>query len=103
LLAEAKRDLGLLQKTETRAVELSAVANISLGFVVNDLITNGQVRPRLDHPKVGGDPERGYAVSVSNDDLPLPKDFDGAAGKRLGMKLFALLLIGPAASCASAE
>jgi two-component sensor histidine kinase len=69
-------------------LQLSAVASISLGFVVNELITNaakygqGSITLRLE-----ADPERGYALSVSNDGLPLPKDFDGAAGKRLGMKI----------------
>ena len=69
-------------------LELPAVAGISLGFVANELITNaakygqGPITLRLE-----ADPEKGYALSVSNDGLPLPEDFDGAAGKGLGMKI----------------
>jgi len=69
-------------------LELSAVASISLGFVVNELITNaakygqGAITLRLE-----ADPAKGYALSVSNDGPPLPKDFDRAAGNGLGMKI----------------
>ena len=69
-------------------LELPAVAGISLGFIANELITNaakygqGSITLRLDT-----DPEKGYALSVSNDGLPLPEDFDCAAGKGLGMKI----------------
>ena len=69
-------------------LELPAVAGISLGFIANELITNavkygqGSITLRLE-----ADPENGYALSVSNDGLPLPEDFDCAAGKGLGMKI----------------
>ena len=61
---------------------------IPLGFIVNELITNavkhgkGRITVRLE-----ANPEKGYALSVSNDGPGLPKRFDVAARKGLGMMI----------------
>jgi two-component sensor histidine kinase len=69
-------------------IGLPAATAISLGFIVNELITNaakygkGGIAVRLEP---GAD--RGYALSVSNDGPALPAGFDPAASKGLGMKI----------------
>ncbi|GLS37168.1 hypothetical protein GCM10010869_27610 [Mesorhizobium tianshanense] len=68
--------------------ELPAVTGISLGFIVNELITNaikygnGRIMVSLE-PHTGG----GYALSVSNDGQALQEGFEPAASKGLGMKI----------------
>ena len=69
-------------------IKLPTTTGIPLGFIVNELITNaakygkGRITVRLEH-----NPERGYALSVSNDGAILPEEFDPAACKGLGMKI----------------
>jgi two-component system, sensor histidine kinase PdtaS len=69
-------------------IELPAVTCRALGFVANELITNaakygkGRIMVRLEQT-----PEKGYALSVSNDGEALPEGFDPAARKGLGMKI----------------
>lgn len=73
--------------------ELPAVTGISLGFIVNELITNaikygaGRVMVRLE-PHTGG----GHALSVSNDGRALQEGFEPAASKGLGMKIIRSLV-----------
>jgi two-component sensor histidine kinase len=69
-------------------INLPAATAISLGFIVNELITNaakygkGCITVRLEPGA-----ERGYALSVSNDGPALPEGFDPAASKGLGMTI----------------
>ena len=69
-------------------IELSTVTGTPLGFIVNELITNaakygkGRIAVRLEP-----NPEKGYALSVSNDGPALPEGFDPAACKGLGMRI----------------
>ncbi|WP_139043936.1 sensor histidine kinase [Allomesorhizobium alhagi] len=73
--------------------DLPAVTGISLGFIVNELVTNaikygaGHVMVRLE-PQTSG----GYALSVSNDGHALPEGFEPAATKGLGMKIIRSLV-----------
>jgi two-component sensor histidine kinase len=70
------------------AINLPAATAIPLGFIVSELIANaakhGQGRIAID---LQPDPERGYALSVSNGGPPLPEGFDPGASKGLGMKI----------------
>jgi two-component system, sensor histidine kinase PdtaS len=69
-------------------IELPTVTCRALGFVANELITNaakygkGRTTVRLEQT-----PEKGYALSVSNDGAPLPEGFDPVARKGLGMRI----------------
>jgi two-component sensor histidine kinase len=69
-------------------INLSAATAIPLGFIVNELITNaakygkGRITIRLKP-----DADKGYALSVSNEGPALPKGFDPAASKGLGMNI----------------
>jgi two-component sensor histidine kinase len=73
--------------------DVPAVTGISLGFIVNELVTNaikygaGHVMVRLE-PQTSGD----YALSVSNDGHALPEGFEPAATKGLGMKIIRSLV-----------
>jgi len=59
-----------------------------LGFIANELITNackygkGQITIRLE-----ANPGERHALSISNDDPPLPEQFDQAVGKGMGMRI----------------
>jgi len=74
-------------------INLPSATATSLGFIANELITNalkhgrGRIIVGLDT-----DPDKGYALSVSNDGPPLPDGFDPAACKGLGMKLIQSLV-----------
>ena len=74
-------------------IELPAVTAIPLGFIANELITNavkygtGRITVSLEP-----NPEKGYALSVSNDGPGLPEDFDPAASKKLGMRIIQSLV-----------
>jgi two-component sensor histidine kinase len=74
-------------------IELPAVTAIPLGFIANELITNavkygaGRITVSLEP-----NPERGYALSVSNDGPGLPEGFDPAASKKLGMRIIQSLV-----------
>jgi two-component system, sensor histidine kinase PdtaS len=69
-------------------IDLPSATGIPLGFIVNELITNaakygkGRITVRL-----GRNPGKGYALSVSNDGPSLPEEFDPAAGKGMGMRI----------------
>ncbi|MEJ0042631.1 MAG: sensor histidine kinase [Rhizomicrobium sp.] len=67
---------------------MPAEIGISLGFVVNELLTNaakhGKGRVAL---RFSAKAEGGYVLSVSNDGVPLAEGFDPAAGRGLGMKI----------------
>jgi two-component sensor histidine kinase len=69
-------------------INIPSATATSLGFIANELITNavkhgrGRIIVGLDT-----DPDKGYALSVSNDGPPLPDGFDPAACKGLGMKI----------------
>jgi len=73
---------------EAVEIELPTSTCRPLGFIANELITNaakygeGRISVRLGKGLKGG-----YALSVSNDGPALPKDFDPAAGKGLGMRI----------------
>jgi two-component sensor histidine kinase len=70
----------------------SAIA-IPLSFVVSELITNaakyGKGRIVVSLDSFAG---KGHALSVSNDGSGLPKGFDPAAGKGLGMRIIRSLV-----------
>jgi len=80
------RQLGIL--VEGREINIPATTAASLGLIANELITNavkhgsGRIIVGLDT-----DPDKGYALSVSNDGPPLPDGFDPAGCKGLGMKI----------------
>ena len=69
-------------------IELPTVTCRPLGFIANELITNaakygkGRITVRLEP-----NPEKAYALSVSNEGPILPEGFDPADSKGLGMKL----------------
>lgn len=73
---------------EAVEIKLPAVTCRPLGYIANELITNAikygkrRILVRLE-PK----PDKGYAMSVSNDGPALPNDFDPAARKGLGMRI----------------
>ena len=72
---------------------LPAVTAIPLGFIANELITNavkygtGRITVSLE-----SNPEKGYALAVSNDGPSLPDDFDPAHCKGLGMRIIRSLV-----------
>ena len=74
-------------------INLPAVTAIPLGFIANELITNaakygtGRIAVSLERH-----PEKGYALSVSNDGPGLREGFDPAASKGLGMKIIRSLV-----------
>jgi two-component sensor histidine kinase len=74
-------------------VEIPAATAASLGFIANELITNaikhgkGRIIVGLDT-----DPEKGYALSVSNEGPALPDGFDPATCNGLGMKIIGSLV-----------
>jgi two-component sensor histidine kinase len=74
-------------------INLPSTTATSLGFIANELITNalkhgrGRIIVGLDT-----DPDKGYALSVSNDGPPLPDGFNPAACKGLGIKLIQSLV-----------
>jgi two-component system, sensor histidine kinase PdtaS len=74
-------------------IKLPAVTVIPLGFIANELITNaakygtGRITVSLET-----NPEKGYALSVSNGGPGLPEGFDPAASKGLGMRIIRSLV-----------
>ena len=86
LSSEQRPERGIV--VEGIEVTLPSVTAIPLGFIVNELITNaakygkGRITVRLER-----NPEKGYALSVSNDGPSLPEGFDPAAGKGMGMRI----------------
>jgi two-component sensor histidine kinase len=78
---------------QRQEIELPAATAIPLGFIANELITNaakygiGRIMVRLEP-----NPEKGYALSVSNDGSCLPEGFDLADHKGLGMRLIQSLV-----------
>jgi two-component system, sensor histidine kinase PdtaS len=69
-------------------INLPAATAIPLGFVANELITNaakygtGRIMVSLEP-----NPEKGYALSVSNGGPGLPVGFDPVGCKGLGMRI----------------
>ena len=78
---------------QRQEIELPAATAIPLGFIANELIMNaakygtGRIMVRLEP-----NPEKGYALSVSNDGSGLPEGFDLADNKGLGMRLIQSLV-----------
>jgi two-component system, sensor histidine kinase PdtaS len=74
-------------------ITLPAVTAIPLGFIANELITNA-VKYGTGRITVGleSDPQKGYALAVSNDGPGLPEGFDPAASKKLGMRIIQSLV-----------
>ena len=74
-------------------LKLPTATGIPLGFIVNELITNaikyGKSRMTV---RLEPSPEKGYALSVSNDGAVLPAAFDPAASKGLGMRIIRSLV-----------
>jgi two-component system, sensor histidine kinase PdtaS len=79
-----------------RAREGAQVENRSVlarGFIANELITNavkygtGRITVSLEP-----NPEKGYALSVSNDGPGLPEGFDPADRKGVGMRIIRSLV-----------
>jgi two-component sensor histidine kinase len=83
-------DVGLPHDIAVEGIDLELPTSIAipLGFVVNELITNavkygeGAIRIRLARDSL-----KGFALSVENDGPALPKTFDPAASKGLGMRI----------------
>src|SRR4029078_7294762 len=69
-------------------IKLPTVTGVPLGFIVNELITNGakygkgRITVRLER-----NPGEGYALSVADDGPALPEGFDPVACKGLGMRI----------------
>jgi two-component sensor histidine kinase len=69
-------------------IDLPAVTAGPLGFIVNELITNaakhgkGRITVSLQP-----DPDKSYALSISNDGRMLPEAFDPAASRGMGMRI----------------
>ena len=67
-------------------IKLPAVTAIPLGFIANELITNavkygtGRITVSLEPS-----PEKGYALSVSDDGPGLPEGFEASGRKGLGI------------------
>ena len=86
LFSEQRLERGIV--VEGIEIQLPSVTAIPLGFIANELITNaakygkGRITVSLER-----NPEKGYALSVSNDGPSLPEGFDPAAGKGMGMKI----------------
>jgi two-component sensor histidine kinase len=74
-------------------INLPAVTGVPLGFIINELLTNavkyGTGRITVS---VRPDPEKSYTLSVSNDGPSLPKDFNPAQSKGLGMRIIRSLV-----------
>jgi len=74
-------------------IEIPTATATSLGFIANELLTNavkhgrGRIIVGLDT-----DPEKGYALSVSNEGPGLPDGFDPAACVGLGMLIIRSLV-----------
>jgi two-component sensor histidine kinase len=74
-------------------ITLPAATAIPLGFIANELITNaakygtGRITVRLE-----ANPEKGFALSVTNDGPGLPEEFDPTDHKGLGMKIIRSLV-----------
>ena len=103
-LEDLCRDFSMMLSSEMRPeariivvegieITLPAVTAVPLGFIANELITNaakygtGRITVRLE-----ANPEKGYALSVSNEGPGLPEGFDPAAGKGLGMRIIQSLV-----------
>ena len=89
----SSEDPGRIIVVEGIEVTLPAVTAIPLGFIANELVTNaakygtGRITVSLEP-----NPEKGYALSVSNDGQGLPEGFDPAARKGLGMRIIRSLV-----------
>jgi two-component sensor histidine kinase len=89
----SSEDPGRIIVVEGIEVSLPAVTAIPLGFIANELVTNaakygtGRITVSLEP-----NPEKGYALSVSNDGQGLPEGFDPAARKGLGMRIIRSLV-----------
>jgi len=74
-------------------IKLPAVTAIPLGFIANELITNavkygtGRITVSLEPS-----PEKGYALSVSDDGPGLPEGFEATDSKGLGMRIIRSLV-----------
>jgi two-component sensor histidine kinase len=74
-------------------IKLPSTTGIPFGFIVSELITNaakygeGPITVTL-----APNPEKGYALSVSNDGLPLSEGFGSTACTGLGMKIIRSLV-----------
>jgi two-component system, sensor histidine kinase PdtaS len=74
-------------------LRVPSATGIPLGFIANELITNSikyaksRIMVRLER-----DPEKGYALSVSDDGPGLPEGFNPTASDGLGMKLVSSLV-----------
>jgi two-component sensor histidine kinase len=84
---------GQIIVVEGLELKLPSVTGIPLGFIVSELITNaakygnGRISVRLEP-----NPEKGYALSVSNDGPGLPDAFDPGVSLGLGMRIIRSLV-----------
>ena len=74
-------------------ITLPAVTAVPLGFIANELITNA-IKYGKGHITVSleSNPEKGHALSVTNDGPGLPEGFDSADRKGLGMRIIRSLV-----------
>jgi two-component sensor histidine kinase len=78
---------------EAMDITLPSTTGIPLGFIVSELITNAAKYGKGDITvSLAPNLEKGYALSVSNDGLPLPEGFDPTACTGLGMKIIRSLV-----------
>jgi two-component system, sensor histidine kinase PdtaS len=87
-----QEDAGHAIVVEGADVEIPAALGITLGFIVNELITNsaknaaGCVTVRLETSAAG------HSLSVLDDGPGLPAGFDSASSKGFGMKIIQSLV-----------
>ena len=90
MMLSAKRPERVIT-VEGTEIQMPAVTGIPLGLITNELLTNA-----VKHGKgritvsVGPDPEKGYALRVSNDGPSLPEDV--ASRRGLGMRIIRSLV-----------
>ena len=74
-------------------IDVPTVFAIPLGFIVNELITNGAKYARSNITvRLETEPAVGHTLSVSDEGPGLPTGFDPSASKGLGMKIIGALV-----------
>ncbi len=90
MMLSAKRSERVIT-VEGTEIQIPAVTGVPLGLITNELLTNavkhGTGRITVS---VGPDPEKGYALCVSNDGASFPEDV--ASRKGLGMRIIRSLV-----------
>ena len=86
-------ETGCTIAVEAAKMDIPTVFAIPLAFIVNELITNSAKYARSNITvRLETTPTIGHSLSVSDDGPGLPKGFDPARSKGLGMKIIATLV-----------